>query len=69
MAGADGQTTDPLIAKLKEQPFAFNFNAAVRLLQSRFPLQPRIGHSLSPAQDPIRFAFTSQRKNPRTART
>lgn len=56
MASADGQTPDPLIAKLKEQPFAFDFNAAVRLLQSRFPQQPRIGHSLSPTQDPVRFA-------------
>jgi len=44
------------MAKLKEQPFAFDFNAAVRLLQSRSPHQPRIGHSLSPAQDPVRFA-------------
>jgi len=56
MAGADGQTPDPLIAKLKAQPFAFDFNAAVRMLQSRFPKQPRIGHSLTPAQDPVRFA-------------
>jgi len=28
----------------------------VRLLQSRFPNQPRIGHSWSLAQDPVRFA-------------
>jgi len=56
MAGTDGQTPDPLIAKLTEQPFAFNFNAAVRLLQCRFRDQPRIGHSESPKQDPIRFA-------------
>jgi len=56
MAGTDGQTPDTLIAKLTEQPFTFDFNAAVRLLQSRFPQQPRIGHSLSPARDPVRFA-------------
>jgi len=56
MASADGQTTDSLIAELKESPFAFDFNAAVRLLQSRFAAQPRIGHSSSPAQDPVRFA-------------
>lgn len=56
MAGTDGQTTDPLIAKLVEQPFAFDFYAAVRLLQSRFPEQPRFGYSWALAQDPIRFA-------------
>jgi type VI secretion system protein ImpH len=28
----------------------------VRLLQSNFRQQPRIGHSTSPAQDPVRFA-------------
>ena len=56
MAGADGQTTNSLIAELTEKPFAFDFYAAVRLLQSRFPNQPRIGHSWSPAQDPVRFA-------------
>lgn len=56
MAGTDGQTPDPLIAKLAEQPYAFNFNAAVRLLQSHFRQHPRIGHSSSPRQDPVRFA-------------
>ena len=45
MAGPDGQTTDALIAKLAEEPFAFDFFAAVRRLQSRFPSFPRIGHS------------------------
>ncbi len=56
MAPADGQTTDPLIEKLRKEPFAFDFYAAVRLLQSHAPAQPRIGHSWSPAQDPVRFA-------------
>ena len=56
MAGTDGQTPDPLIAKLTETPFAYNFNAAVRLLQSHFHQHPRVGHSTSPAQDPVRFA-------------
>ena len=56
MASPDGQTTNNLIAQLKENPFAFDFYAAVRLLQSRFPNLPRIGHSASPAQDPVRFA-------------
>jgi len=56
MAGTDGQTPDPLIARLAAQPFAFDFYAAVRLLQSHFATHPRIGHSWSPSQDPIRFA-------------
>jgi type VI secretion system protein ImpH len=56
MASPDGQTTDSLIAQLKEHPFAFDFYAAVRLLQARHPDRPRIGHSASPAEDPVRFA-------------
>jgi len=55
MAGTDGQTPDPLIAQLTEKPFSYDFNAAVRLLQSRFAQQPRLGHSRSPKQDPVRF--------------
>lgn len=56
MAGTDGQTPNPLVAKLTEQPFTFNFNAALRLLQTHFRESPRIGHSTSPKQDPVRFA-------------
>ncbi len=56
MANPDGQTTDHLIAQLNTDPYAFDFYAAVRLLQSRFPNAPRIGYSNVPAQDPIRFA-------------
>lgn len=56
MATPDGQTADPLIERLKADPFGLNFFRAVRLLQSRFAEQPRIGHSLTPAQDPVRFA-------------
>jgi type VI secretion system protein ImpH len=60
MASPDGHSTDPLkdplLAQLAEKPFAFDFYAAARLFQSRFPDLPRIGHSWSPAQDPVRFA-------------
>jgi len=56
MAGSDGQTTDPVTAKIARDPFAFDFYAAVRLLQSQARAMPRIGHSWSPAQDPVRFA-------------
>ena len=56
MASPDGQKTDSLIEQLKTDPFAFDFYAAVRLLQARHPDRPRIGHSASPAGDPVRFA-------------
>jgi type VI secretion system protein ImpH len=56
MAGPDRQTPDPLIAELAEKPFSFDFFAALRALQSRHRDRPRIGCSLSPAQDPVRFA-------------
>lgn len=56
MASADGQTPDPLITRLRADPYGFDFYAAVRALQSRSPNSPRIGYSHSPAQDPIRFA-------------
>jgi type VI secretion system protein ImpH len=45
-----------LIPKLAEKPFAYDFYAAVRLLQCSFPKLPRIGYSWSLAEDPVRFA-------------
>lgn len=56
MAGPNRQTADAVIAQLVEKPYAHNFYAALRLLQSCFRNQPRIGYSTSPAQDPVRFA-------------
>ena len=56
MARPDRQTADHLIAQLTDQPHAFDFYAAVRLLQSNFFAHARIGYSSSPDQDPIRFA-------------
>jgi type VI secretion system protein ImpH len=56
MADPIGQKTDHLIARLAEKPFAFDFYAAVRLMQTCFSEGPRIGHSWSPTQDPLRFA-------------
>jgi len=50
------QNTAPLIEQLEKKPFAFDFFRAVRLLQSQFREQARVGYSLSPAQDPVRFA-------------
>lgn len=56
MAGPDRKTTDALIAKLAAEPFAYDFCAAVRRLQSHFPSLPRIGHSRKLNEDPLRFA-------------
>jgi len=56
MASPHRQTAASLIAELSGQPSAFDFYAAVRLLQSQFPAHERIGYSSSPDQDPIRFA-------------
>jgi type VI secretion system protein ImpH len=56
MAGADGKTTDSLIQRLQSSPEMFDFFAAVRRIQSHFRAQPRVGRSISPSQDPVRFA-------------
>ena len=56
MASTDGQTPDTLIEKMSAEPHSFDFYAAVRLLQSRNHDFPRVGHSRSPSEDPIRFA-------------
>src|SRR4051812_33026360 len=55
MAGTDGQTPDPLIAKLASEPFEFNFYTALRLVQKHFADRPRIGYSWSASQDPVRL--------------
>ena len=41
--------------KLVERPYAFDFFRAVRLLECRRPDLPRVGFSISPAEDPVRF--------------
>jgi len=55
MADPDGHTSDPLIEDLVQRPHAFDFFRALRLLECRRPDLPRIGFSLSPAEDPVRF--------------
>lgn len=55
MADTHGQTPDPLIAELVKRPYAFDFFHAVRLLESHHPELPRIGFSLSPGEDTVRF--------------
>jgi type VI secretion system protein ImpH len=55
MAGTDGQTTDSLIQQIAGDPFRFDFCRAVRLLQASQPDRPRVGYSLSPQEDFLRF--------------
>ncbi len=49
-------TSTSIIERLAREPYGFDFFAAVRLLQSYFPGLPRVGHSWSLNQDPMRFA-------------
>ncbi len=55
MASTPGKTTHHLIARLTEEPWAFDFYRAVRLLESHFTGAPRIGTSQRLKDDWIRF--------------
>src|ERR1022692_3018480 len=55
MADTHGNTPDPLIAELVEHACAFDFFRAVRLLECRQPKLPRVGFSISPTEDSVRF--------------
>lgn len=55
MGSPDRKTPDHLVDELAKRPFAFNFFHAVRLLENRRRDLPRVGCSLSPAQDAVRF--------------
>jgi len=56
MADPARQTGNSVITRLSASPFSFDFYSAVRLIQQEFRAQPRIGCSVSPSQDPVRFA-------------
>jgi type VI secretion system protein ImpH len=56
MAGPTGNPTHSLIEEIAADPTRFDFFTAVRRLQAASRDRPRIGHSLSPSQDPVRFA-------------
>jgi type VI secretion system protein ImpH len=58
MASPVRPPADSVVARLTEKPYGYDFFAAVRLLQSYFPAQPRVGHSRSLAQDGLRLAHT-----------
>jgi len=60
MANSNGNAADSLIERLAQEPFSRDFYALLRLLQSRYAEQPRLGHSRSPAEDPVRLAQSLQ---------
>jgi type VI secretion system protein ImpH len=45
-----------LFRSLEAQPFHYDFFQVLRRIESLFPEKPRIGASLRPADDPVRFA-------------
>ncbi len=55
METASRPATTDLIHALQEQPFGFDFFRAVRLLEAIFAAGPRLGESLVPRTDPVRF--------------
>ena len=55
MADTNGNSTNPLIEELAKRPFAFDFFLAVRLLENQRPDLPRVGFSISPSEEAIRF--------------
>lgn len=56
MASENRQTAAHLMAELAAEPYAFDFYAAVRLLQCRFDTHKRFGYSRLPGEDAVRFA-------------
>ncbi len=55
METASRAETIDLIRELQEKPFGFDFFRAVRLLEALYATGPRLGESLTPRTDPIRF--------------
>lgn len=56
MAGESGPQAHPLIQKLHENPYGFDFYLAVRLLDAARPDHPRTGHAEHPWEDNARFS-------------
>jgi len=55
MADTHGNPSDPVIDELLKRPYAFDFFQAVRLLECRRPDLRRVGFSISPSEDAVRF--------------
>ena len=55
MADPTGQQTSDSSWRLAAAPFAFDFFRAARLIECGFLKKPRVGESLSPRDDAVRF--------------
>lgn len=55
MAGTPGPTTTDLIERFRAEPHTVDFFRALRWLQASAAEHPRLGTSLSPTEDPVRF--------------
>ena len=55
MAATGRKTPVDLIRAIAEKPFGFDFFRAVRLIEAFFPNGPRLGQSLTPREDRVRF--------------
>ena len=58
METSDRPTPIDLTDQFEQTPFAFDFFRAIRLLEARHPTSTRVGTSLDPREDPIRFGQT-----------
>jgi type VI secretion system protein ImpH len=56
VAPQEWQSDPPLIDRLLSEFYSFSFYKAVHLLESLFPEKKRLGETLTPAQEPVRFA-------------
>ena len=59
MASEDGTTqrpVDPLLSKLREEPYKFDFYQAMRMLERVFDDAPGFGRSMRLSDDPVRLS-------------
>src|SRR4051812_33830020 len=55
MAGKTGPSAHALSIKLQEEGPTYDFFAATRLIECANPDAPKVGTSLKPGEDPVRF--------------
>jgi type VI secretion system protein ImpH len=58
METSDWSAPTDLVNQFEQTPFAFDFFRAIRLLEAQHRTSTRVGTSLDPRQDPIRFGQT-----------
>ncbi len=55
MAGESGPQNDPVMRRIADAPYRYDFFAAVRRIECAHLDLPRLGRSIRAAQDPVRF--------------